>query len=143
MLFRSEGRGYTLGVSDWTECPIYVVEDSKFSGISVGLISYIASLNIQETKKFIKEITPHHVDSWSDTKKLLGNPLYKKTNQNLDLKRWQKEDDRQANTRAWSVRVGGAKSNMRAHLDEHLSSGIWEADRFGNADKMGHHKNRK
>jgi hypothetical protein len=143
MPLKNNRGGYTPGKTDWSECPIYVVNDSNYSGITSGLISFLTLFNIHETQKFNKKISPQYVNDWHKTKQLLGDPVYKKYSPTLDFKRWRSEDSKYNNTRAWSVRVGGTKSNMRAHLDEQLETGNWEADRFGNADEMGHHKNRK
>lgn len=143
MPLKNNRGGYTPGKTDWSECPIYIVNDSNYSGITVGLISFLTLFNIHETQKFNKKISPQYINAWQKTKQLLGDPVSNKNSPTLDFKRWPREDDKYKKTKAWSVRVGGTKSNMRAHLDEQLDTGIWEADRFGNADQMGHHKNRK
>jgi hypothetical protein len=134
---------YSLGYTDYSECPIYIVNDHSYSGLPGGLVSFLSFIDgIQESQKFIKKISPRFIDSWNITKMKLSDPIVNKNSSNLDFKRWHQEDNKSSKTKAWTVRVGGRSANMRAHIDEHIETGLWIADRFGNADEMGHHKNR-
>jgi hypothetical protein len=143
MPLRNTRGGYVPGYIDWTECPIYIVNDHNYTQTPGGLISFLCQIkNIQESQKFIKKISPNYTELWKKTKYKLSDPVWNKNSPSIDLKRWPLEDNKSQNTKAWSVRVGGQSSNLRAHLDEDLDSGDWTADRFGNADIMGHHKNR-
>lgn len=143
MPFRNYRGGYSPGYIDWSECPIYIVDDHQCMRVPGGLMSFLTSINhISESQKFVKKISPRYIDSWKITKTKLSDPIVSKSSTNIDLKRWPDEDDRANKTKAWSVRVGGKSANMRAHIDESTVTGIWVADRFGTADAMGHHKNR-
>jgi hypothetical protein len=143
MPFRKKYGGYTPGNIDWFECPIYIVDDHQYTGIKGGSLSFLTHIShISESSRFIKKISPQYVDSWKITKEKLANPDINKNSSNLDLQRWRQEDSKLNKTIAWSVRVGGKSANMRAHMDEYQETGKWIADRFGNADEMGHHKNR-
>lgn len=143
MPLKNNHGGFSPGYIDWTECPIYIVDDSQYTGLGGGMLSFLTSISyIQESQKFIKKISPKYINSWKETKNKLSDPIVSKNSTNLDLQRWRKEDDKLNKTKAWSVRVGGRSANMRAHIDENLETGVWIADRFGNADEMGHHKNR-
>lgn len=134
----------TPGIVDAVACPVYLVDDLAANNIPNDLLHFISSVsNIRETNRFIKSVTPNYLNDWNLTKLLLGNPSYPKNTVRLDLQRWSDEDSKENGTRAWSVRVGTQSKNMRAHLDEEIDTGIWFADRFGNADKMGHHKQRR
>lgn len=128
---------------DYSQCPIYVFDDTPSNSAMSNAIHFITYIsNIEEDPAFISRVIPKYIDQWIKTKELLGNPSYPKNNNNLDFKRWEIEDNPQNNTRAWSVRVGKT-TNMRAHIDEYISSKRWVARKFGDANKMGHHKNRK
>ena len=136
--------GYIPGYIDRSECPIYIVNDCAKASLQNGVLSFISQItHIRKSNRFEKLVVPKYLDAWVKTAAKLADPGYKKNNPNLDFKPWPKEDNPQNNTRAWAVRVGGKTSNLRAHIDEHLIEGYWEADRFGDADKMGHHKNKK
>ncbi len=127
---------------NYSECPIHLFDDTPSNSAMSNAIHFITHVpHIEESPGFMNKVMPY-LKQWIKTKELLGNPSYPKNNDNLDFKRWEDEDSPQNNTRAWSVRVGKT-TNMRAHIDEHLLSKKWVATRFGNADKMGHHKNRK
>ena len=143
MPLRKEYGAYIPGYIDWSECPIYIVDDHQYTGIKGGSLSFLTHISfIRESQKFIKKISPQYLNSWGTTKRKLADPVMNKNSSNLDLKRWRQEDDKANRTIAWSVRVGGKSANMRAHIDEYQETGRWVADRFGNADEMGHHKSR-
>ncbi len=143
MPLQNKRGSYSPGFIDWSECPIYLVDDHAYTGLPGGTISFLNCISIiQESKNFIKKIKPNHIENWQITKQKLSNPIVNKNSTTLDLKRWPREDDKSNKTKAWSVRVGGKSANMRAHIDEYQETGRWVADRFGNADEMGHHKNR-
>ena len=132
------------GLVDWSQCPIYIVDDTSISHFPKGTFHFIHSISgILESSKFQKLIYPKYKSEWIKTLTLLSNPAYPKNSLNLDFKRWPNEDNPTSKVEAWSVRVGGRATNLRAHLDHNLGTSEWIADRFGNADKMGHHKNRK
>jgi len=134
---------YSPSGVNFSECPIHVFDDTPANSAMSNSIHFITQIpNIEEGPGFMDRVVPKYLNQWMKTKELLGNPSYPKNKDNLDFKRWEDEDDPHKNTRAWSVRVGKT-TNMRAHIDEHISSKRWVAARFGNADKMGHHKNRK
>jgi len=135
---------FNPGFVDWSQCPIYIVDDSKVSNFPSDVFHFIHSVcDIEESTKFKKLIYPKYISEWKKTLTLLSNPAYPKNSSNLDFKRWPDEDKANENIEAWSVRVGGKSTNLRAHLDHKLESNQWVADRFGNADKMGHHKNKR
>jgi hypothetical protein len=134
---------YSPSGVNFSECPIHVFDDtSANSGMSNALHFITQISHIEEGPGFMEKVVPKYLHHWIKTKELLGNPSYPKNKDNLDFKRWGEEDDLKNNIRVWSVRVGKT-TNMRAHIDEHISSKRWVATKFGNADKMGHHKNRK
>ena len=129
---------------DVSQCPIYVFDDLNYKLGGGNVIRFITSLiDITETDDFMKKVIPLHLEAWNKTKELLANPCVNKCSRNLDFKRWESGDDQLKRTRAWSVRVGGARSNFRAHLNEVIGSGEWIANKFGDGDKMGHHKQRR
>jgi len=128
---------------DYSECPIHVFDDTPANSGMSNAIHFITQIpHIEEGPGFMDKVSPKYLSHWLKTKELLGNPSYPKNKDNLDFKRWEKEDCPEKNTRAWSVRVGKT-TNMRAHIDEHITSKRWIATKFDNADKMGHHKKRK
>jgi hypothetical protein len=134
---------YSPSSVNFSECPIYVFDDSPTKKAVSNVIHFITQIShIEESPGFMEKVVPKYLKQWVHTKELLGNPTYPKNKDNLDFKRWEDEDCPENNTRAWSVRVG-KKTNMRAHIDEHISTKRWVARKFDNADKMGHHKNRK
>ena len=144
MPLTNERSRFTPGFIDWSQCPIYIVDDSPVSGFPNNILYFIHSISgIVESLKFQKLIYPRYINQWKKTLTLLSNPAYPKNSPNLDFKRWPDEDNYLENIEAWSVRVGGKASNLRAHIDHTLGSSDWIADRFGNSDKMGHHKNKK
>jgi len=128
---------------NFSECPIHVFDDSPVnSGIS-NVIHFISQIShIEEGPGFMDKVVPKYLKQWIHTKELLGNPNYPKNKDNLDFKRWEKEDLPEKNIRVWSVRVGKT-TNMRAHIEEQTLTKRWIATKFGDADKMGHHKIRK
>jgi hypothetical protein len=143
--FAVEERGrLSLGKIDPTQCKVYVFDDLKLHHGPTGCMHFISAVNhIRESDYFMGLVRPDHIRKWLKTKEQLGNPAIPKYNSNLDFKRWEKDDDLAANIRAWSVRVGGQRSNYRAHLDQDIASGRWTAVKFGDGDKLGHHKTRK
>ena len=134
---------YNPSSINYTKCPIYVFDDNPPNSIQSNSIHFITQISqIQEGPGFMDKVGKKYLNQWIKTKQLLGNPDYPKDNPNLDFKRWPQEDSSVNNTKAWSVRVGKT-TNMRAHINENLILKSWIAIKFGNADKMGHHKNRK
>jgi len=134
---------YSPSSVNYSECPIHVFDDTPANSGMSNVIHFITQIpHIEEGPGFMDKVVPKYLNQWMRTKELLGNPSYPKNKDNLDFKRWEKEDRPENNTRAWSVRVGKT-TNMRAHIDEHIGSQRWVATKFDNADKMGHHKNRK
>lgn len=138
---------YNPSAIDFSECPVYVFNDIPLNSSMSGAIHYMTVVGsvenpIVEGPGFMDKVRPTYIKQWNKTKVLLGNPDYPKDNKSLDFKRWAKEDNLTNGTVAWSVRVGG-KSNMRAHINQDKKSNKWVAYKFGNADKMGHHKNKK
>jgi hypothetical protein len=132
------------GFVDWSQCPLYIVDDTSVSNFPKDVFQFIHSISgILESSRFQKLIYPRYTSEWKKTLTLLSNPSYPKNSLNLDFKRWPNEDDCNLNLEAWSVRVGGRSTNLRAHIDHKVGTSEWIADRFGNADKMGHHKNKK
>jgi hypothetical protein len=135
---------FNTGFVDWSQCPIYIVDDSSVSHFPKDAFHFIHSVSgILESAKFQKLIYPEYISAWKKTIMRLSNPSYPKNSDTLDFRRWPNEDKSNEAIEAWSVRVGGQSTNLRAHLDHKLGTGQWVADRFGNADKMGHHKNKK
>ena len=134
---------YSPSSINFSECPIHVFDDTPANSGMSNAIHFITQIpHIEEDPGFMDKVVPKYLNQWMKTKELLGNPSYPKNKDNLDFKRWEKEDRPEKNIRAWSVRVGKT-TNMRAHIDEHIASKRWVATKFDNADKMGHHKNRK
>lgn len=134
---------YSPSGVNFSECPIHVFDDTPSNSAMSNAIHFITQIpHIEEGPGFMDKVVPKYLGQWMKTKEMLGNPSYPKNKDTLDFKRWEDEDDAQGNTRAWSVRVGKT-TNMRAHIDEHITTKRWVAARFGNADKMGHHKKRR
>jgi len=128
---------------DYSDCPIYVFDDTSANSGMSNVIHFISQIShIEEGPGFMDKVVPQYLKQWIHTKELLGNPNYPKNKKNLDFKRWEKEDLPEKNIRVWSVRVGN-KTNMRAHIEEQTLTKRWIATKFGDADKMGHHKIRK
>lgn len=129
---------------NFSECPIHVFDDTPSNSSLSNVMHFITHIShIEEEPGFIKKvIEKDFLKKWIKTKELMGNPSYPKNRDNLDFKRWEDEDRPAEGVRVWSVRVG-SNTNMRAHLDEHIVTKRWIATKFDNADKMGHHKNRK
>lgn len=137
-----------LGYVDISRCPIYIIEDlptSVENKISLYFIG--ALLSIEESSNFLKDLSRRadFAKMWDKTKQLLSNPITKKHGPNLDLKIWDKKSQKDGNPSKewWSVRVGGASSNVRAHLYRFGTNSEWVADQIGDANKMGHHKVRR
>ena len=137
-------RRLSLGKIDPTDCRVYVFDDLTTLNLANDCMQFISALsNISESHAFMNSVTPNFISDWIKTKQQLGDPSIPKHNPNLDFKRWPQDDNFANNTRSWSVRVGGKRSNYRAHLDQDQKSNQWTAVKFGDADKLGHHKNRK
>ena len=126
---------------DYSECPIYIFDDTQKGSSLSNAIYFISQLSsIQETAAFKDKVRPHQV-RWDKTKQLLSHPDYKKNNRNLKFERWPKADDPEKKYEAWHVRVG-KKTNLRAQINHFRETNEWVAVDIGDANKMGHHKNR-
>lgn len=129
------------GYMDDSECPIYFVED-VCSASSLGIYFITTVSDIRETPRFKKDVKPF-LSEWRETKRKLADPGIPKNLKSIDLKKWPRGDRKEEGAICFSVRVGTRKTNMRAHLSWFQSSGKWVAEEIDDADKTGHHKQKR
>jgi hypothetical protein len=80
---------FNPGFVDWSQCPIYIVDDSSISHFPKNVLHFIHSVSgISESAKFQKLIYPRYISAWKKTLTLLSNPSYPKNSATLDFKRW-------------------------------------------------------
>ena len=128
-----------IGCVNGADCPIYLIRDITGSIAQSGLTLFITAVkDIRESEKFRKSLKREYFQLWRKTRSQLGDPNYPKNTGNLKLERWTSLDE--PGVKGWSVRVGGQRSNIRAHLIYDLRSGEWVAKEIGDADSLGHHK---
>lgn len=125
---------------DYSECPIYIFDDTKKGSNLSNAIYFIDQIFPKETDSFKKKVG-NNQRHWDKAKELLANPIYKKNNRNLKFERWPKADNPEKGYEAWHVRVG-KKTNLRAQINHFRETNEWVAVDIDDANKMGHHKNR-
>lgn len=131
------GKASRLATVDGTQCPVYLIQDESILGIPAGSMGFISQIPvIHHSKRFERDLRKVGLyEEWDEVKSILADLSI--PNSRVDFKPWPPDD--KPGVKGWSTRVGKGKSNIRAHIHQHIQTDEWEAERIDTADRLKHH----